>query len=75
MQANGKIKLCCENAPIYKLSRSKAPKNCKFSDTIIREKPVAFLLVPHWVDFSSRNNFTNLGSFAKVSIPVESIIA
>ena len=26
------------------------------------------------VDFSSRNNFVNLGSFAKVSVPVEIII-
>ena len=33
-----------------------------------------FLWHRRGVDFSSRNNFTNLGSFAKVSVPVETII-
>ena len=26
------------------------------------------------IDFSSRNNFTNLGSFAKIFVPVETTI-
>ena len=33
-----------------------------------------FLLYDTSVDFSSRNNFVNLGFFAKVSVPVQSII-
>ena len=33
-----------------------------------------FLLYDTGVDFSSRNNSANLGSFAKVSVPVKSII-
>ena len=33
-----------------------------------------FILYRTGVGFSSRNNFANLGSFAKVSIPVQSII-
>ena len=33
-----------------------------------------FLLYSLGVDFSSRNNFANLGFFAKVSVPVQSII-
>ena len=33
-----------------------------------------FLLYNTGVDFSSRNNFANLGSFAKVSVPVQCII-
>ena len=33
-----------------------------------------FLLYNTGVDFSSSNNFANLGSFAKVSVPVASII-
>ena len=54
-----------QKAPIYKLLRSKAPKYRKFRLTDIFETNV---------DFSSRSNFANLGSFAKVSVPVESII-
>ena len=61
-------------ALIYKLSCSKTPKFSKFRVTDIRDKPVNFLWYPTGVDFSSRNNFANLGSFAKVSISVESII-
>ena len=44
------------------LSRSKAPKRRVSSVTNIREKPVNFF---HGADFSTRNNFTNLGSFFK----------
>ena len=34
-----------------------------------------FLLSDTGVDFSFRNNFANVGFFAKVSVPVESIIS
>ena len=37
------------------------------------EKPVNFLITPHGVCFSFRNNLTNLASFAEVSVPIESI--
>ena len=56
-------------APIYTLSSSKAPKRSKFSATNLREKPVDFLWHRTDVDFGSRNNFTNLGSFEKVFVP------
>ena len=50
-------------------------QNSKFAITDIQEKPaVHFLLNDTGVGFSSRNNFANLGSFSKVSVPVESII-
>ena len=61
-------------APIYTLSSSKAPKRSKFSATNLREKPVDFLWHRTDVDFGSRNNFTNLGSFEKLSVAVETII-
>ena len=66
MQANRKIHLSKqENVSICKLSRSKAPKHSKLVVvTDIRQKP--------------ENLFSNiavsLGSFAKVSAPVASII-
>ena len=58
-------------APIYKLSRGKVPKHSKFTVTDIRENQWTFF---YGADFSSRNNFSNLGSFAKVFVPVKSII-
>ena len=71
MQANKNIHLWYEKAPIYKLSRSKAPKTqqiCHYKHT--RKTSEIFLLFNTGVDFSLRNNFANSGSFAKVSVPV-----
>ena len=57
------------------LYRIKAPKCNKFSYTSMWEKPVHFFSsLRTGVDFSSQNNFTNLVSFAKISVPVGSII-
>ena len=56
-----------EKAPIYKLSCCKAPKDRKYKLTDMREKPVdIFLWHRTGIDFWSRINFANLGSFAKV---------
>ena len=71
MQAYRSINLWYEKASVYKLSRSKAPKTqqiCHYRHT--RKTGKLFLFVNTGVDFSLRNNFANLGSFAKVSIPV-----
>ena len=48
------------------LSRSKAPKAQQIVVTNMREKTVDLA----GLDFRPRNNFANLGSFAKVSVPV-----
>ena len=64
-----------EKAPIYRLSHSKTPKTpkmCHYNHS--RKISVLFWLYDTVVDLSSRNNFSNSGSFAKVSIPVGSII-
>ena len=59
-------------APIYKL---KHPKHSKFAITDMWQKQVDFfLLYSTGADFSFRNNFANLGSFGKVSVPVQLII-
>ena len=72
MQVNRNIHLCQEKVPTYKLSRSKAPKTKQICHCIHARKNSGPFLV---YDFSSRNNFANLlGSFANVSVPVESII-
>ena len=63
-----------QKAPIYTLSHSKVPKHNKFSVTNMQENPVDFILHRTGVDYNFRNNFANLGSFAKVSVPLESII-
>ena len=58
-------------APVYRLSRSKAPKTqqiCHYRHT--RKTSELFLLFNTGVNFSLRNNFANSGSFAKVSVPV-----
>ena len=71
MQANRNINLWEEKAPVYRLSRSKAPKTqqiCHYRHT--RKTGELFLFVNTGVDFSLRNNFANSGSFAKVFIPV-----
>ena len=75
----------CKPIELYIYARKKHPfasyaaanhaKHSKFTITDIREKPVDFFsLYDTGVDFISRNNFSNLGSFAKVSILVGSII-
>ena len=58
-----------QKAPIYKLSRNKAPKHSKFRATDIREKPVNFFMAPHSANISSRSDIANFGSFDEVSIP------
>ena len=65
MQANRNINLW--EAPVYRLSRSKAPKTqqiCRYRHTRKTDE-----LFPGVV-FSFQNNFANSGSFAKVSVPV-----
>ena len=62
-------------APIYKISRSKAPKTqqiCCYRHA--RKINGPFSLHDTGVYFGLRNNFANLRSFAKTSVPVESII-
>ena len=75
MQANRKIHLCQQKSPhLHVVPSQQTPKRSKFSVTNISERPVDFLRHQTSVDVSLRNTFTNLGSFEKVSIPVESII-
>ena len=75
MQANRNIHLFWKKAPIYKLSRSKSPKPQQIRHSRhTRKISGLFLLCNTGVDFSSRNNLANLGSFAKVSVPVQFII-
>ena len=59
---------------IYKLSRSKTLKTQQICYYRHAKKPVIFLLYNTSVNFNARNNFANLGSFAKVSVPVQSVI-
>ena len=60
---------------IYKLSHSKASKHGKFRSADIYEKNQwTFLWCRTGIDFNSCNNLANKGFFAKVSVPVESII-
>ena len=71
MKPNRNINLWEEKAPVYRLSRSKAPKTqqiCHYRHT--RKPGELLLLFDMGVDFSLRNNFANSGSFAKVSVPV-----
>ena len=73
MQVNKNIHLCQVKAPIYKLSRSNAPKTqCRYRHTT--KNQWTFLLYTTGVNFSSRNIFSNLSSFAKVLVPVGSMI-
>ena len=56
------------------MSLSKAPKTqqiCHYKHA--RKTSELFLLFNTGVNFSSRNSFANLGSFAKISVPVGSI--
>ena len=60
-----------QNAPINKLSRSKARKTqqiCHYKHT--RKNSELLLLFNTGVSFSLRNNFAKSGSFAKVSVPI-----
>ena len=50
-------------------------KHSKFAITDIWEKPVDFFIARHGRRLWLLTNFTNSGSFAKVSVPVESIIS
>ena len=65
MQANIKYTSVRKKRPFTSYPAARHPKHSKFAITDMREKPVGF---------SSRNNFANLGSFAKVSDPVQFII-
>ena len=70
MQANRNINLWQEKSPVYRLSRSKAPKTQKICHyRHMRNNNELFLLFNTVVDFSLRNNFANSGSCAKVSVP------
>ena len=60
-----------KNDPFTSYPAAKHPKHNKLAITDIREKPVDSF---NDIYFSSRNNFANLGFFAKVSVPIGSII-
>ena len=62
--------------PIYTFSRSKAHKTQQIFGYSYRHREISgsVPLYDMGVDFSLLNNFANLGSFAKVSVPVETII-
>ena len=69
------IHLWYEKTPIYKLSRSKAPETQQICHYRYERKTSELsLLYDTSVYFSSHNSFVNLGSLAKVSVPVGSII-
>ena len=75
MQANRNINLRQVKARIYKLSRRKAPKTqqvCHYSHAT--KTSGLILLYDTGAGFISGNNFANLGSFAKVSVPSMFII-
>ena len=75
MQANRNINLWLDKARIYKLSSSKAPKTQQICHHGHATKTSGlFLFYDTSVGFNSRNNFANSGSFAKVSVPFQSII-
>ena len=64
-----------EKSPIYKLSRSKPPETRQIGHyRHVKKISGLFLLHDTSVYFSSRNNLTNLGSFAKVFVSVRAII-
>ena len=64
-----------EKAPIYELSHRKAPKMQQICHYRHATKTTGlFLLYDTSVVFNSLNNFANLISFAKVSIPLQFII-
>ena len=58
--------------PFTRYLAAKHPKHCKFDITDMRQKPVDFFYCTARAStLSSRNNFANLGFFAKVSVPVK----
>ena len=59
---------------VGKSTSAKLPKRSKFAITTCYKNSELFLSYDTGVDFSSRDNFPNLGSVAKVSVPVRSII-
>ena len=63
-----------EKHPFSSYHAAKHSKRSKFAITHMWGKQVNFLLYNTGVDFISRNNFANLGSFAKFSVPVQSVI-
>ena len=71
VQANRNINQWQKKAPIYKLSRRKAPKTqqiCYYRHA--RKTSGLFLLYDTGFSFNSCNNFANLVFFAKVSVPL-----
>ena len=68
------IIMCKDKAPMYKSSRSKAPKTANLLLQTCEKNQWLFWLRSIGVGFSSRNNFFNLDSFAKVSISVGFIV-
>ena len=61
--------------PFTSYPAAKHPKHSEFAVTDMQQIPLEFLLLySTCVDFNSRNSFANLGSFAKGSVPVQSII-
>ena len=74
MQVNKNIHLCQEKTPIYKLSAAKHSKNHKLAVVDIRQKPVEFFTDTARAPTLAPAIICELGSFAKASIPVRSII-
>ena len=60
--------------PIYRLSHSKAPKTQQTCHYRHGRKTSRLFLCDTGVDFISRNNFANVGFFAKVFVSVQLII-
>ena len=60
--------------PFTSYPAEKHPKRSKFAVTDLRQKPVDHFIVQHGRRLTSGNNFANLGSFAKVSVPLQFII-
>ena len=61
-------------ALIYTLSRSKHQNTANLSLQTYEKNQWICFTVQHGFDYNSRTNFANLGSFAKLSIPVEPAI-
>ena len=61
-------------ALIYTLSRSKHQNTANLSLQTYKKNQWICFTVPHGLDYNSRTYFANLGSFAKLSVPVEPTI-
>ena len=71
MQSNRNMHLCIyasKKHPFPVIPQQSTQKRSKIAITDMRQKPVNFFILTH------RNNFVILGSFAKTSVPVQSII-